>query len=98
MSGFLRMCRLTAGEEIDPAHVSLKRSRPDCARTLQAYFRAPIEYDADNNILSFSKQLVDSPLTHANPGLARINDQAVIDYLARFDRDSLTMQVRSRII
>ena len=98
MSGFLRMCRLTAGDEIDPVHVSLKHPRPECARKLQAYFRAPITYNADNNILSFSRQLVDTPLTHANPGLARINDQAVIDYLARFDRDSLTMQVRSKII
>ena len=98
MSGFLRMCRLTAGDDINPAHVSLKRCRPDCDRKLQAYFRAPIEYQADNNILSFSKQLVEAPLTHANPELARINDQAVVDYLARFDRDSLTMQVRSRII
>ena len=98
MSGFLRMCRLTAGEEIDPTHVSLKRSKPDCAHKLQAYFRAPIEYEAANNILSFSKQLVDTPLTNSNPGLARINDQAVVDYLARFDRNSLTMQVRSKII
>lgn len=98
MSGFLRMCRLTAGDEIDPAHVSLKHPRPGCDSKLQAYFRAPIEYDAANNILSFSKQLVDTPLTNANPGLARINDQSVVDYLARFDRDSLTMQVRSRII
>jgi AraC-like DNA-binding protein len=98
MSGFLRMCRLTAGDEIDPAHVSLKRSRPDCARMLEAYFRAPIEYDTANNILSFSKQLIDTPLAHANPSLARINDQAVVDYLARFDRDSITMQVRKKII
>ena len=98
MSGFLRMCRLTAGDEIDPVQVSLKHTRPACASKLQAYFRAPIVYEAENNILSFDKQLVDTPLTHANPGLARINDQAVVDYLARFDRDSLTMQVRSRII
>jgi AraC-like DNA-binding protein len=98
MSGFLRMCRLTAGDEINPVHVSLKRPRPDCDSHLQAFFRAPLQYDAEANILSFSKQLVDIPLTNANPELARINDQAVTDYLARFDRDSLTMQVRSKII
>lgn len=98
MSGFLRMCRLTAGDEIDPVQVSLKQPRPACALKLQTYFRAPIIYEAENNILSFSKQRVDATLTHANPELARINDQAVVDYLARFDRDSLTMQVRSRII
>jgi AraC-like DNA-binding protein len=98
MSGFLRMCRLTAGDDINPIHVSLQRPRPDCSRKLTDYFRAPIEYDASFNILSFSKQLVDTPLGNANPLLARINDQAVVDYLARFDRDSLTMQVRSKII
>ena len=98
MSGFLRMCRLTAGDEIDPVHVSLKRPRPECHSQLQAYFRAPIEYDANINTLSFSKQLVDTPLTYANPELARINDEAVVDYLARFDRANLTMQVRSKII
>ena len=98
MTGFLRMCRLTAGDEIDPVHVSLKRPRPTCHERLEAYFRAPVEYDADINILSFDKQLVNTPLSNANPELARINDQAVIEYMARFDRDSLTMQVRSRII
>lgn len=98
LSGFLRMCRLTAGDDIDPVHVSLRRPRPDCDSRLQAYFRAPLEYDADANVLSFSKQQVDTPLTNSNPELARINDKAVVDYLARFDRDSLTMQVRSRII
>ena len=98
MTGFLRMCRLTAGEEIDPIHVLLKRPKPTCDAKLQAYFRAPITYDAEAYTLSFDKTLADTLLTNANPGLARINDQAVVDYLARFDRDSLTMQVRSRII
>ena len=37
-------------------------------------------------------------LASANPELARINDQVVVDYLARFDRDSIAMQVRSKII
>jgi len=98
MTGFLRMCRLTAGDEIDPVYVSLKRPRPDCDRDLQDYFRAPLEYDASANRLSFNKELVDTPLANANPELARINDKAVVDYLARFDRNSLTMQVRKKII
>jgi len=98
MTGFLRMCRLTAGEDVDPSLVSLKRPRPECDAQLQAYFRAPIAYDADANTLSFAQTLVDTVLTNANAELARINDQVVVDYLARFDHDSLTMQVRSKII
>jgi AraC-like DNA-binding protein len=92
------MCRITAGDLINPSQVTLKRPKPDCTEKVAAFFRCPVKYDASNYSLCFSKQLVDAPLSNANPELARINDQAVIDYLARFDRDSVTMQVRSRII
>jgi len=98
MAGFLHMCRITAGDRISPSQVTLKRPKPDCAEKVATFFRCPVKYDASNYSLCFSKQLVDAPLSNANPELARINDQAVIDYLARFDRDSITMQVRSRIV
>ena len=98
LAGFLHMCRITAGNQINPALVTLKRPRPDCAGKIKSFFRCPVDYDADNYSLCFSQQLIDTPLSNANPELARINDQAVVDYLARFDRDSITMQVRSRIV
>ena len=34
----------------------------------------------------------------ANPRLARINDQAVVDYLAMYDADDIVTQVRKKII
>jgi AraC-like DNA-binding protein len=98
LTGFLHMCRITAGDKINPARVTLSRNKPECAKKIEAFFRCPVQYDADCYSLCFSKQLVDAPLVNANHELARINDQAVIDYLARFDRDSITMQVRSSII
>jgi AraC-like DNA-binding protein len=61
-------------------------------------FGPSIEFDAVDNRLCFDTELVNKPLTTANPNLARINDQTVIDYLARFDRASIAMQVRSKII
>jgi AraC-like DNA-binding protein len=98
MTGFLHMCRITAGDQLNPSQVTLNRPEPDCVAKIEAFFRCPVNFDASNYSLCFSQQLVDAPLINANPELARINDQAVIDYLARFDRDSITMQVRSRII
>lgn len=98
LTGFLHMCRITAGNELNPSRVTLNRNKPECAKKIEAFFRCPVQYDADNYSLCFSKQLLDAPLLNANHELARINDQAVIDYLARFDRDSMTMQVRSSII
>jgi AraC-like DNA-binding protein len=98
MAAFLRMCRITAGNAIMPLRVSLQRPAPPCAGDFVTVFGTHIRYNAPDNRLCFGRTLVDAPLTMANPELARLNDQTVIDYLARCDSASITMQVRSRII
>jgi AraC-like DNA-binding protein len=98
MAMFLRMCRTTGGSEITPVRVKMMRPEPDCADRFSEEFGAPIEYGADANVLSFDQRNVDAVLPNANPELARVNDQTVLDYLARFDRDNITLQVRSIII
>lgn len=98
MAVFLRMCRTTGGSEITPVHVRLMRPEPDCADRFSKEFGTDIEYNAADNVLVFDRQHLDATLPNANPELARINDQTVVDYLARFDRESITMQVRARII
>lgn len=98
MAIFLKMCRITAGEGVTPASVVLQRPQPPCATEFERVFAAPVGYGAAANRLCFDRQLVDTWLPTANPELARVNDQTVVDYLARFDRESITMRVRSRII
>ena len=65
---------------------------------MKTCFGPSIEFEADTNRLCFDKTLVLAPLATAHPELARLNDQTVIDYLARYDRSNITMQVRSQII
>ncbi len=98
MAFFLRMCRITGGPDISPVRVVLMRPRPACADRFAAFFSAPIEYGADTNLLSFNNDRAHVSQPYANPELARINDQSVVDYLARFDRDSISMRVRAAII
>jgi AraC-like DNA-binding protein len=98
MAVFLRMCRTTGGSEITPVRVTLMRPEPDCADRFSEEFGALIEYGADANVLAFDREHVDAVLPNANPELARINDQTVVDYLARFDRESVTLLVRAKII
>jgi AraC-like DNA-binding protein len=98
MGIFLRMCQITAGEHIVPVRVVLQRPIPPCSDRFNAFFAAPIEYGAPDNRLCFDPHLVNQPLMSSNPELARINDQTVIDYLARFDRSHITMKVRAHII
>ena len=98
MAVFLRMCQITAGQPIMPRHVRLQRPPPTCLAQFEDMFGVSIEFGAPVNRLCFDRDLLTRHLASANPELARINDQVVMDYLARFDRDSIAMQVRSKII
>lgn len=98
MAAFLRMCRITAGNAVMPLRVSFQRPPPPCSGDFVETFGPNIRYAAAENRLCFDKALVEAPLSTANPELARLNDQTVADYLARYDSASITMQVRSRII
>ncbi|MGB5261641.1 MAG: AraC family transcriptional regulator [Gammaproteobacteria bacterium] len=98
MATSLRMCQITAGMSLLPVHLSLQRPEPSCTASFYEMFGPSIDFDAADNRLCFDTDLVNVQLRTANPNLARINDQTVIDYLARFDRASIAMQVRSRII
>ncbi len=98
MAAFLRMCQITASYAVMPLRVSLQRPQPSCAEEFAQLFGPNIRYGAPDNRLCFDRALVEAQLAMANPELARLNDQTVIDYLARCDSASITMQVRSRII
>jgi AraC-like DNA-binding protein len=95
---YLRMCQLTVGKEILPLHAALQRPVPPCPDEFEALFGPVIEYAAADYRFGFDKTLASSPLSTAQPELARLNDQTVVDYLARYDRANITMQVRAKII
>ena len=95
---FVNLCRMATCETFNPVRLTLKRPRPDCSDRFEALFRSPVEFGADSNVLYFDPVALREPLPGANPELARANDQVVIDYLGRFDREHLSMQVRSRLI
>ncbi|MFQ5643736.1 MAG: AraC family transcriptional regulator [Thiogranum sp.] len=95
---FVNMCRMATCETFNPTRLTLKRPRPDCAERFEALFRSPVEFGAESNVLYFDPGILREPLPGANPELARANDRIVIDYLGRFDKENVSMQVRSRLI
>ena len=94
----LRMCRLALGEDFDPCQVSLRRQPPPCVERFHDYFRAPVSFGAEENILYFRPESLLQSLPHASPELARANDQVVIEYLSQFESGNVSMKVRSQII
>lgn len=95
---FMRMCRMAMCEPFRPKRMMLRRARPPCMERFESFFQAPIQFSAGENILCFDPQPLRKPLPGSDPELLRANDQAVVDYLARFDKESLSMQVRSLLI
>lgn len=95
---FIQMCRLTAGQDFNPDKVELQRPAPSNPDKLLKFFGCPIQFDSRENKIYFLRSRLDVSLPTANPALARVNDQIVVEYLARFDRRDIVNQVRAYII
>jgi len=94
----LIMCRAAYGESFQPIAVSVQHDEPDCVQRFNELFRAPIAFSQAENAMWMDPQVVSEPLATANPELVRVNDQVVIDYLAKLDRGDLTMRVKAELI
>lgn len=94
----LSMCRVNYGEELNPVSVSFKHSVTECSGEYFRFFRCPVEFDAEENRIVFTSEVVNKRLISSNPQLAQINDQVMINYLARLDKNDIVQQVKVAII
>lgn len=92
------MCQAAYGAHFRLQQVTLEHETPACHERFADLFQAPVFYSQPENALWIDPELVQQPLTTANPELVRINDRIVTDYIARLDRGDLGMRVRSRLI
>ena len=98
LATLVKMCRVSYGENFSPLRVVTQRPQPEDPTRYYEYFRAPVEFSADKNILRFSKDALERHLPTANPRLAGVSDQVVAEYLARFDKGSTAIRVRAKLI
>jgi len=98
VAGVLRMSRLTAGREINPVSVSMQQQEPIGSDRIREFFGCPVEFDCSENSITFDRVLIEQPIVSANAKLAQINDQIVVDYLTRYDQQTLVARVQSKII
>ncbi len=90
----LRLCRGLYRRDFSPLRVSLMRAPPHHLAAFERAFRAPLQFEAAENRLCFAREPLEARLEGANPELARHNDEIVLRYLARHDRDNLVARVR----
>lgn len=98
MSLLVRTARGLAGRELCPLRVELRRSRPAGSDCHARIFRAPVRFDAADDLVAFSRADCERPLDSANAELARRSDEIIAQYLQQLEGGTLTLQVRDRLV
>ncbi len=74
------------------------RPEPDNIEPYRAMFKAPVMFGQPSNRLEFDSVLLSKPLLSANPEIAHLNEQIVLEYLERSGRDEVLLNTRFHII
>jgi AraC-like DNA-binding protein len=98
LAALVTLCRTSCGDSFKPRGVRLARAQRACQSKLDSLFRAPISYGASDTAVVFDAADLDRALPTANADLARAADEVILRYLARFDREDVVTQVRTKLL
>ena len=74
------------------------RPEPEKVGPYLEMFNAPVMFGQSINRLEFDSALLSKPLLSANPEIAHLNEQIVLEYLERSERDEVLLNTRFHII
>jgi len=95
----LRLMRDAHHQDFNPLRMELRRPLPAGGdEAFRRFFRCPIEYNREFNWFHFDLRVMCEPLVGASPEMAQYNDQIVMGYLEKLDRDDIVNRVRSHIV
>jgi AraC-like DNA-binding protein len=94
----LSMCRLNYIEDLAPVSVTLIHPKPTCSARFFEYFLSPVIFEAPTYSLTLPIEAVDKILPGSHPQLAELNDQIMINYLAKLDQDHITQKAKATIV
>jgi len=95
---FMTMCRANFGDDLKPVRVSFRHAPPSCASQFHEFFKSPVLFDQPHNSLTLHLKDVTQKLTGANPYLAEINDNVVIDYLSHLRKRDIIQRTKAIIV
>ena len=94
----MSICRVNYIDELAPVSVTFTHPKPSCSSRFFEYFRSPVDFESTSNSLTLPIDAVDENLPGSNPQLAELNDQIMIEYLAKLDQDHISQRVKAIII
>jgi len=98
LATLLKISRVIASKDFNPALVRFKQSEPADPGYFYELFRCPIEFNSEHTTLVINLDAMDKRLTGSNDELAKLNEHIVVKYLAHLDKGDIVNRTRAAII
>ena len=93
----LAMIQCNAGHGFYPQAISFSHAKPENERDFDDLFQCPLSFNADVDSLTISLEDADKPRSCSNKQLAQLNDQVLISYIAKLDKNNIVENVKLAI-
>lgn len=98
LATLMSMIRANAGTDFHPTAVSFVFDEPEDTAAYYTLFQCPIVFNAPTNSLAITAEEAEAPRASSNPKLAQLNDQFMLEYVAKLDKDNIHERVKVAII
>lgn len=92
------LCRINYGAALNPVSVDLQHSEPKNPGNYFALFKCPVNFGEEVDRITLPTDAVDKKLPIANPQLAQLSDQVMIQTLGRLNKERIVPRVKSIVI
>lgn len=95
----LKLIRFMYRPDYNPVRVDLISSKIPGTEAIYAKYLGPdVHFGTQRNCIYFEQSVLDARLPAANAELARQNDEAVLNFLARLDKANVVAQAHAKLI
>lgn len=98
ISAVLSLCRSLYGDSLQPLKVELMQKNHTSAADYETFFGCPVSFGHPSICLYFDRQVMNKTLPTANSDLLAHNEQLMLDYLTRLDKDDVVNRVRAKLV
>ncbi|TXS92771.1 AraC family transcriptional regulator [Parahaliea maris] len=99
VGAIIQICRQIYRPDFSPLRIELVRSRPlSHAEDFEQFFGAPVSFAQPANVIYFTRADMHEQLPSGSSVLSQRNDEIVIEYLARLDKEDIVHQVEDKLL
>ena len=98
VSAILSLCRALYGNSFKPLKVEMMHEANASTQDYEVFFACPVSFGHPCTRLYYDLSVMNESLPTANADLLASSERVTLDYLARFDREDVVSQVRSKLI